>query len=559
MGVRFKLEHASIVGWLAKSEYPFGSGRDWDDEDFDMHYMFHRRRRYLTRNNSQFSESDGNSGEDGLGGTWGAPRVMQNIMRDFLEALPNSVVANDDRDRYALNDLVNYARRRLDELDEGKSEKPKGTTYSEEQSYVGRDSKVVLPSYQVEKILRPLRSWFDVPLYFMPLGFWGSLENFQRSSSYTMWLLCGDDHRELSGKDFLDPFPIVSKLLRAKRDSKVTVCWTADGRSVTIPERKASVADLMELSSQLPPSRLWRKLRELDAPAERANHILQISDLHFGSKFAGKEKVEYIKQHLLGRIRASLASGDNVQVVMTGDAMDSPKQKYLDAFKELDDQLASASGVDTIVIPGNHDIKRKGFLPNFGTPTVSLPWKRVVRSDHCNAVFLCFDTSHDTVLARGNISNEQFLKVATEMERQNLKQECGSYIRIALTHHHPFSRSEDEMDVVPFLGIKEERWLRMKNGEQLVRWCAGNHVPLILHGHKHHPRFIGQEIESDGRTVLVRAIGCGSTLGAEGKPLSFNWLTLQPQSNQWTVSYFADPGDGSGFRDKRLVVGHNAS
>ena len=113
-------------------------------------------------------------------------------------------------------------------------------------------------------------------------------------------------------------------------------------------------------------------------------------------------------------------------------------------------------------------------------------------------------------------------------------------MRVALTHHHPISRSGDELDVVPFLGLKEERFLRMKNGEQLVKWCAGNRIPLILHGHKHHPRFIGQEIASDGRLVTVRAVGCGSTLGAEGKPLSYNWLTWQSQSNQWIVSYFAD-------------------
>ncbi len=562
MGIRFKLEHASIVGWLAKSDHPFGSGRDWDDEDFDMHYMFHRsRRRYLARDEFHFSESDGEYGEDGIGGIWSAPRVTQNVVRDFLEALPNSVVANDDRDRSALNQLVIRARRRLDkfvylnELDENSSERERGITIIDHAKYVGYRSKFVLLSHQVQKILRPLRGWFDVPIYFMPLGFWGSLENFQKSPSYTMWLLCGDDHRELAGKDFLDPFPIVQRLLRATRDSKVTICWTADGRSVVIPESKANASKLMEMSIQLPPSMLWRRLRELDTPMERADHILQISDLHFGSKFAGQEKVDYVKQHLLGRIKATRAAGDNVQVVMTGDAMDSPKQKYLDAFNTFNIELESATGVKTIFIPGNHDSKRHGFLPNFGAPTVSLPWKRVVRSDHCNAIFLCFDTSKDTKLARGNISDEQFLEVATEIERQGLNQELASHMRIALTHHHPFSRSEDEMDVVPLLGVKEERWLRMKNGEQLVRWCAGNRIPLILHGHKHHPRFIGQEIESDGRPVLVRAIGCGSTLGAEGKPLSFNWLTLQPKLNQWSISYFADPGDGSGFRDKRLVVG----
>ncbi len=558
MGVRFKLEHASIVGWLASSSHSFGSGDDWDDEDFDMHYMFHRRHGRSRYSGDRYAnQQDDVPGGDEPNGSWGAPRVMLNDMTDFLEALPNSVMAHDDRDRSALRDLAGFARRRFDEFMQPED---RSLNFSGQEEF--REQLVshgALPSHSVANILRPLRRWFDVPLYFMPLGFWGNLEDFRQSPGYTMWLLCGEDHRELAGKDFLDPFPIVQTALRATRDSKVTVCWTADGRSVTIPDRTATPRELMEMSMQSPPSRLWRRLLELDAPPERANHILQISDLHFGSKFAGREKVEYVKQHLLGRIKASRQAGDKVQVVMTGDAMDSPKQKYLDAFNAFNDDVCAASGVETVFIPGNHDSKRKGFLPNIiGSPSVSLPWKKVVRSEHCNAIFLCFDTSIGTSLARGNIADAQFLEVAAEIERQGLNADHDSFMRIALTHHHPFSRSEDETDVVPFLGLKEERWLRMNNGEQLVKWCAGNRIPLILHGHKHHPRFIGQEIESDGRLVTVRAVGCGSTLGAEGKPLSYNWLTWQSQSNQWAVSYFADPGDGSGFKEKRLVVGQNA-
>lgn len=520
-----------------------------------MHYLFaHRHRRHRQMSNFRRPESDESPGDDGFGGSWGAPRVMLNVIKDFLEALPSSIVASDDRDRSALGDLTNYARRRLDDfmLAEGRVGESIGSEFGEH-----RKANVIVPPHVVARILQPLRGWFDVPPYFMPLGFWGSLDDFRNSPSFTMWLLCGDDHRELSGKDFLDPFPIVQKALRASRDSKVTVCWTADGRSLTVPDRTATPSDLVEMSRHTPPSRLWKELRAREAPQEPANHILQISDLHFGSKFARQEKVSYVKQHLLARIKSTQMAGDNVQVVMTGDAMDSPKQKYLTAFSQFNDEISSAAGVETVFIPGNHDSKRKGFLPTFGMPSVSLPWKKVVRSDHCNAIFLCFDTSIGTSMARGNIADSQFLEVATEIERLGLNTDHDSFMRIALTHHHPFSRSEDETDVVPFLGLKEERWLRMKNGEQLVRWCAGNRIPLILHGHKHHPRFIGHEIESEGRLVSVRAVGCGSTMGAEGKPLSYNWLTWQSQANQWAVSYFADPGDGSGFKEKRLVIGQN--
>jgi hypothetical protein len=50
----------------------------------------------------------------------------------------------------------------------------------------------------------------------------------------------------------------------------------------------------------------------------------------------------------------------------------------------------------------------------------------------------------------------------------------------------------------------------------------------------------------------VHAIGCGALFGIEGKPLSYNWLRWQPADRSWSVSYFADPGDGSGFRESRF-------
>jgi hypothetical protein len=170
-------------------------------------------------------------------------------------------------------------------------------------------------------------------------------------------------------------------------------------------------------------------------------------------------------------------------------------------------------------------------------------------------VFICFNTSKNAKVAQGIITNDQFLDVATKLDALRAQKDCGNHIHVALVHHHPFSTQDDEVDTIPFLRIKEEPFLRMTNGEHLVRWCAQKNIPLILHGHKHRPRFVGREIEVEGRTRLVRAIGCGSSFGIEGKPLSYNWITWQPEAKTWTVSYMADPGDGGSFTERRLVVG----
>lgn len=235
--------------------------------------------------------------------------------------------------------------------------------------------------------------------------------------------------------------------------------------------------------------------------------------------------------------------------------MDSPSKKNLIEFEAFRNRLEDTAKTKTICIPGNHDMRRKGFLWRNWEHVSSLEWQNVIASDVCKTIFVCFDTSKEAKLAQGKITKDQFIDVATKLDGMKRLGKYDDHICVTLVHHHPFSTQDDEVDTLPFLRIKEEPYLRMENGEDLVKWCASRNVPLILHGHKHRPRFVGREIEFEGRTRLVRAIGCGSSFGIEGKPLSYNWITWQPAARSWTVSYMADPGDGSGFAEKRLVVG----
>jgi 3',5'-cyclic AMP phosphodiesterase CpdA len=305
----------------------------------------------------------------------------------------------------------------------------------------------------------------------------------------------------------------------------------------------------------IPPWDLWSELKRLHQTEAPAFNILQLSDLHFGATAVTNRKLAYVEQHLRDRIDQVRKTGGVVQPVITGDLMDTPSKKNLEEFEAFRNRLTDHSKTDVICIPGNHDMRRKGFLWRNWEALAGLEWKSVVASDLCKVVFICFDTSRDAKLAQGRITDDQFLEVATKVTELHRRGNYTDYIRVALVHHHPFSTRDDEIDTLPYWGIREERFLRMENGDHLVRWCGSNGVPLILHGHKHHPRFIGQEVEIKGRACLVRAVGCGSSFGIEGKPLSFNWITWQPATKQWAVSFFADPGDGSGFHEKRLVIG----
>lgn len=530
MGFRFNLEQASIAGWLTRRDFPPPVDEfDWGPWPEPWHWHFHHRRRH----DRALGES-----EEGGSQVWRAPRVQMRVLRDFLEALPDSVVTSRQEDHAILRDLATKSRRALSSIEERD---------------INRDA--VFDSSDVARILAPLRRWFDVPFYFMPLGGQVEFERFRDSTDYTMWLQCLDDRSETVSRDLLDPFPPLRQLFTTSTFEPATVCWTWSGDTVVIPQEAGAVGRLLEMVQSIPPWRLWSELKRLHRPEAPAFNLLQLSDLHFGASAVTNRKLSYVEQHLRDRIDAIRSIGGIVQPVITGDLMDTPNKENLEEFEAFRNRLTDHSKTDVICIPGNHDMRKKGFLWKKLEALADLEWKSVVASDVCKVVFLCFDTSRDAKLAQGRITDDQFLEVATGLTELRRRGNYSDYISVALTHHHPFSTRDDEIDTLPFLGIREERFLRMENGDHLVRWCASNGVPLILHGHKHKPRFVGQEIEFEGRTRLVRAVGCGSSFGIEGKPLSFNWITWQPNTKQWTVSFFADPGDGSGFQEKRLAIG----
>lgn len=71
----------------------------------------------------------------------------------------------------------------------------------------------------------------------------------------------------------------------------------------------------------------------------------------------------------------------------------------------------------------------------------------------------------------------------------------------------------------------------------------------MLHGHKHQARF--GPGESLGEPT---AVGCGTSLGAEGLPLSYNILTIDPASSKIAVSLFSDDGQKSGFQAQMTSI-----
>jgi DNA repair exonuclease SbcCD nuclease subunit len=286
--------------------------------------------------------------------------------------------------------------------------------------------------------------------------------------------------------------------------------------------------------------------------------LLHLSDVHFGNEDAANNEA-YLSGHLDGILN------EVDRVVITGDLFNAPQREQAIAFRNFRASLHRRTKKNPIVIPGNHDQK---WMGNFGSPLgelSKLEWSSLVCDDDLGAVFFCFDSSRDADLARGRVTKQQMLDVATQFVTEcSSRREIENYLPIALVHHHPFSFETSKETLIArglaHMGITDELFLRMDDAESFIAWCARRAIPLILHGHKHVPRYVKQAVSvPDSSTFEQRdivAVGCGSSLGAESKPLSYNLLSWDCRSKRWSIAFFADHGDGSGFSEQ-LVAQHS--
>jgi hypothetical protein len=62
-----------------------------------------------------------------------------------------------------------------------------------------------------------------------------------------------------------------------------------------------------------------------------------------------------------------------------------------------------------------------------------------------------------------------------------------------------------------------------------------------------------REVTRSTDRINLTAIGCGSSLGAEGVPVSYNMLEWDPKTQRWIVS-FLESVNGGAFRETVAAV-----
>lgn len=408
----------------------------------------------------------------------------------------------------------------------------------------------------------------DFYIYGMPIGTRDNAEELDHfinhaaySSKYYALFLIPDYPSNSQSLKVLDPFPEIKQVLNNPEDWPGVIFWTKNGRSVFLPLKKAFrfYQDLLENFTD----GIDKIERIFAINSHRENNskiILHLSDLHFGTMKA-TENVEYLSSHIHSQNK------NFSQIVITGDLFDNPKREDALLFRNFKSSLERITQKEIIVIPGNHDQKFLGnsFL-GIGTSlkqVINLEWRNLVIDDELKCIFYCFNSSIDANLARGKVTNKQLMDMATAFEsKASIRPEIREYLSISLIHHHPYSfeaRRETKIQkALSFIGLTDEIFLEMENADEFLSWCAGRKIPIILHGHKHVQRHFSKRInwnkgENTGQKY-IDAIGCGTSLGIEDYPLSYNMIKWSPEKNKWSTSFYSDPGNGSGFEQECIIL-----
>jgi hypothetical protein len=137
-------------------------------------------------------------------------------------------------------------------------------------------------------------------------------------------------------------------------------------------------------------------------------------------------------------------------------------------------------GAETIIISGNHDSRIAGNrFWRFGESyryVAELGVQPLHEDPQLKCLFFCFNSSKAGNFARGEILEEDLVRLATEYHvRAGRNPEIKNWLRVALVHHHPFQFDATAegwtAKFLKTLKIPEGQLVDMNESERFVRWC----------------------------------------------------------------------------------------
>lgn len=275
--------------------------------------------------------------------------------------------------------------------------------------------------------------------------------------------------------------------------------------------------------------------------------LIHMSDLHLGWK-AGRQRLARIIS-LVSSVAATLKQWPMVPVI-TGDLMETPTDDNLDLLRQFLEPLRMACATDSVIVLGNHDVRKGGILAQELGPASHLSNDRIRWFDKSRVGLVCFNSVRSGRLARGHIDDREFLDLGSALDASPAR--SREYALIALLHHHPLPVQRPDWYkpgiFERLFPAAQESAEELENASQFLAWLKTRRVPLVLHGHKHVPRI------STHRGITV--VGCGSTIGKiETKNpgetyISMNLVTVDVDARRVCCRLLAERLPGGGLNEE---------
>lgn len=291
------------------------------------------------------------------------------------------------------------------------------------------------------------------------------------------------------------------------------------------------------------------ELRRIAEFKKKENYYLfQLSDLHFGAR-----NVDVAEQRLKTLVKSQLSkidAEDRVNFVVTGDAVDSPKQTTETSYSNFAEFIEDRCGRKPIRVLGNHDINNHGIAVSRGKQRIANivgEYPKIEIIEESKVILLLFNSNTNGNLAEGEIGTTQMAKMGNLLDEvTNLE----SYLLIAVLHHHllpiptpDYYRQKWFEKILP--GNSLDMSLRLIDADLFLEWLHRRKVRIVLHGHKHIPFF--------AKKGEITVIGCGSSTGQivhkeKGKTyISYNLIKIGKQ--KVTCTQFAEELLGAGEKN----------
>jgi 3',5'-cyclic AMP phosphodiesterase CpdA len=282
--------------------------------------------------------------------------------------------------------------------------------------------------------------------------------------------------------------------------------------------------------------------------------IVQLSDLHMNLEQGGKQRhiFDALVTVLAERFTKAKKCAD--LLLITGDVFDSallPIGVATREFADLHARVVAAIGADvpTVIIPGNHDRRRRGFIgPHDNRIFAALrevmgarafvhggdiPFLASVVPRRYHGLPLSLIAYDSTYLPRGLLSaggvirQEDLLRAAAQIEGDSREEPV-----LFLLHHHLVPTPLTDLGAIDLGSSKSLlRWgvkkllpalISNADREELTMTALGagtaistlhelGRAVLVLHGHKHYAtaRMLRGMIQTQGDVLIVSAGSCG--------------------------------------------------